>query len=288
MNSGHVRIGCGGVPALLPGRGRAPAERGLPAAARLRPARRGRCRSRLRLLDVRGPRQGRPPGRVGEGVTDPLPPQNRACASNALGSSHDRFALALRSRLSMAVPCTGFSELKFPSRFPSMACSCDARLPSDGSRRPRFPAVLSTMRALRLPARPPFDLFFSPAGTTPRLLVHSRSPAGRGRVLPNATLGFALRHTPSNIRGGPLSPECFSPCRYLHEPPWLLPAGASVAGRDSHPPDGSAFPRRTQSPICFSEKPWSSRRCAQACRSAARRCPAVASGVRPPATCRPR
>ena len=37
-------------------------------------------------------------------------------------------------------------------------CSCDARLPSDGSRRPRFPAVLSTMQALRLPARPPFGL----------------------------------------------------------------------------------------------------------------------------------
>ena len=60
-------------------------------------------------------------GRVGEGVTDPLPPQSRACASNALGSSYGRFALALRSRLSMAVPYTGYSELRFPARFPSMA-----------------------------------------------------------------------------------------------------------------------------------------------------------------------
>ena len=40
-------------------------------------------------------------------------------------------------------------------------------------------------------------------------------------------------------------PRCFSPCRYLHEPPWLLPAGATVAGWDSHPPGKRAFPRRT-------------------------------------------
>ena len=41
-----------------------------------------------------------------------------------------------------------------------------------------------------------------------------------------------------------LLPECFSPCRYLHEPPWPLPAGA-IAAWDSHPPGGRAFPRRT-------------------------------------------
>ena len=40
-------------------------------------------------------------------------------------------------------------------------------------------------------------------------------------------------------------PECFSPCRHLHEPPWPLPAGATVAGWDSHPPGRRAFPRRT-------------------------------------------
>ena len=43
-----------------------------------------------------------------------------------------------------------------------------------------------------------------------------------------------------------LLPECFSPCRYLHEPPWPLPAGATVAGWDSHPPGKRAFPRRTE------------------------------------------
>ncbi len=44
----------------------------------------------------------------------------------------------------------------------------------------------------------------------------------------------------------PFSPECFNPCRYLHGPPWLLPAGATVAGWDSHPPGKRAFPRRTE------------------------------------------
>ena len=43
----------------------------------------------------------------------------------------------------------------------------------------------------------------------------------------------------------PLTPECFRPFRYLHDPPWLLPTGATVVGRDSHPLEEGAFPRRT-------------------------------------------
>ena len=43
----------------------------------------------------------------------------------------------------------------------------------------------------------------------------------------------------------PFLPECFSPCRYLHDPPWLLPTGATAVGRDSHPPEEGAFSRRT-------------------------------------------
>ena len=43
----------------------------------------------------------------------------------------------------------------------------------------------------------------------------------------------------------PLTPECFRPYRCLHDPPWLLPTGATVVGRDSHPPEEGAFPRRT-------------------------------------------
>ena len=100
-----------------------------------------------------------PGGRVGEGVTAPLPPQNRACASNALGSSHGSFALSRRSRLSMAVPCTGCRNSSFRPVSQPWPCTCDAGLSSDGSRRPRFPAVYGTMPALRPPARRPLDLF---------------------------------------------------------------------------------------------------------------------------------
>ncbi len=39
--------------------------------------------------------------------------------------------------------------------------------------------------------------------------------------------------------------ECFSRSRYLLQPPRLLPAGATVAGRDSHPLGSGALPRRT-------------------------------------------
>ena len=44
--------------------------------------------------------------------------------------------------------------------------------------------------------------------------------------------------------GDPSSSECFSPIRCLLAPLRLLPAGATVAGRDSHPLGHSAFPRR--------------------------------------------
>ena len=60
----------------------------------------------------------------------------------------------------------------------------------------------------------------------------------------------AFTHVPARTvaeppNGGPLPPRCFSPCRHLHEPPWLLPTGATVVGRDLHPLKESAFPRRT-------------------------------------------
>ena len=61
---------------------------------------------------------------------------------------------------------------------------------------------------------------------------------GRRGVLPSSTLGWALRLTLSNIRGDPLSLKCFNPCRYLHEPLRLLPAGATV-GRAGFAPAGT-------------------------------------------------
>ena len=42
-------------------------------------------------------------------------------------------------------------------------------------------------------------------------------------------------------QGGPLASKCFSRCRCLHRPLRLLPAGATVAGRDSHPLRDGAF-----------------------------------------------
>ena len=57
------------------------------------------------------------------------------------------------------------------------------------------------------------------------------------------SLAFRPAWSPSRPRR-PVSPKCFSPCRYLHEPLWPLPAGA-IAGWDSHPPGKRAFPRRT-------------------------------------------
>ena len=42
-----------------------------------------------------------------------------------------------------------------------------------------------------------------------------------------------------------LTPGGFRPYRYLHDPPWLLPTGATVIGRVSHPLEEGAFPQRT-------------------------------------------
>ena len=40
-------------------------------------------------------------------------------------------------------------------------------------------------------------------------------------------------------------PECLRPCRYLHDPPWLRPTGATVIEQFSHLPEKSAFSRCT-------------------------------------------
>ena len=58
---------------------------------------------------------------------------------------------------------------------------------------------------------------------------------------------LALRSSWSLSRPGrPVAPECFSRSRYLLQPLRLLPAGATVAGRGSHPLGDGAFPRRTE------------------------------------------
>ena len=83
--------------------------------------------------------------------TEPLPPQTRACAIDALGSSPDRFAQACS-----AIHCCFvyvFMELRVSSSVSHQwLCTGDAPLPSSGSRWPRFPAFSGTIKALRLPA----------------------------------------------------------------------------------------------------------------------------------------
>ena len=85
---------------------------------------------------------------------------------------HFRFVVTLRSSES---PCVSLQWV----------CTCDAPLPSFGSRRPRFPAVISTMRALRPPDLRPFGLFvrqpvpWRPAGG---LCIRSRAPAIRAET----------------------------------------------------------------------------------------------------------
>ena len=86
-----------------------------------------------------------------------------------------------------------------------------------------------------LSSRPVGGLPLFPGGSTSAITV-SR-PARR-------SLAFRPAWSLSRPRR-PFSPKCFSPCRYLHEPLWLLPAGATVAGWASHPPGKRAFPRRT-------------------------------------------
>ena len=82
-------------------------------------------------------------------------------------------------------------------------------------------------------------------------------PVIRAGRLPRHTLSrpaqrsLALRPAWSlNRPWRPVTSECFRQCRYLHHPLRLLPAGATVAGRDSHPlkngalhgaPDKSAY-----------------------------------------------
>ena len=136
--------------------------------------------------------------------------------------------------------------------------SCRPRLPLAGS---RFGACLTTHRTSRVATFFPFHACqrHYPGGSkgVPASLA---SPSVFG--LPHFSGGSApaspvsrpaqrsLAFRPACSLNRPRRPfattECFSPCRYLHEPPWLLPTGATVVGRGSHPPEEGAFSRRTE------------------------------------------
>ena len=111
---------------------------------------------------------------------------------------------------------------------------------------PVLPPPPSSMRAaVTTPAEPAgaHVALFPADGSLPRYSGGSASalpvsrPAQRSLALRPA---WSLSHPRR-----PVSSKCFSRSRYLLQPLRLLPAGATLAGRDSHPLRDGAFPRRT-------------------------------------------
>ena len=85
---------------------------------------------------------------------------------------------------------------------------------------------------------------FPTDGSLPR---YSGGSASALPVSRPAQRSLALRPAWSLSRPGqPVTPKCFSRSRYLLQPLRLLPAGATVAGRGSHPLRDGAFPRRAE------------------------------------------
>ena len=183
-----------------------------------------------------------------------------------------------RSGVSGRLPPTLLDSRQWPS-----PCLRSVLLATQGPfPRPALPGVLSTTGpSVTMPAQPaprgvPVGVCAPPAGL-PVLLPFTSSmraaattparPAGArvarfpvGASLPRVTGGSALasyvfeacsaftrvaaRMVAEPSRAVLLS-ESFGLCRYLHNPLQLLPAGAKVAGRDSHALGKGAFPRRT-------------------------------------------
>ena len=118
-------------------------------------------------------------------------------------------------RLARATPPAGLPVLRpFPS---SMRAVANAPAETVGAPVARFPT----------------------AGSLPRVAGGSASAS---QVSGPARRSLALRPAWSLSRPRrPLSSKCFGRYRCLHRPLRLLPAGATVAGRDSHPLKNGAF-----------------------------------------------
>ena len=125
-----------------------------------------------------------------------------------------------------------------PRGIPVGACTPPAGLPV------LLPSPSSMRAAVTTPAEPadaPVARF--PAGGS--LPSNSGGSASALPVSRPARRSLALRPTWSLSRPRrPVAPECFSRSRYLLQPLRLLPAGATVAGRGSHPLGDGTFPRR--------------------------------------------
>ena len=127
-----------------------------------------------------------------------------------------------------------------PRGVPVAACTAPAGLPV----LLRFPSSMHADAITPAENRPVLSSLSSqPVGGLPLMTGGSASALTVSRP---ARRSLAFRPAWSlNRPRRPFSPKCFSPCRYLHEPLWPLPAEATVAGWDSHPPGKRAFPRRT-------------------------------------------
>ena len=114
---------------------------------------------------------------------------------------------------------------------------------------PGLPVLRPSSSSLRATATTPAEpvgacvAHFPTGGSLPRLrggsasAVHVSRPAQRSLALrPAGSLSRPRR---------PVTSKCFSRSRYLLHPLRLLPAGATGAGRDSHPLKDGAFSRRT-------------------------------------------
>ena len=112
---------------------------------------------------------------------------------------------------------------------------------------PVLPPPPSSMRAAVItPAEPTGARVarFPAGGSLPR---YSGGSASASPVSRPAQRSLALRPAWSlNRPRRPVAPECFSRSHYLLQPLRLLPAGATVAERGSHPQGDDAFPRRTE------------------------------------------
>ena len=136
-----------------------------------------------------------------------------------------------------------------PPRRPKLVLA-DSRLARARHRR-GFPCCCCLPLARMPPPIPrrnrsvPASLAFPTAVSLPRINGGSASalPVSRPAQRSLRVAACVLAESPT---GDPSSSECFSAVRYLPAPLRLLPAGATVAGRDSHPLGHSAFPRRTK------------------------------------------
>ena len=224
----------------------------LPEAARLHP----RCPSPTRRQARSRPDSTEPPvGQPGPFAYACDVSELSALSRGVPRQSHSRGPSPLRHPSTPEAP---FLDGHYPASSVLRASPppCRPGLPLAGFRLPRarhrqgFPCCYAfhlPCMPTPLPRRKPAgasSLSSQPVGGLPLISEGSASATPVSRPA-QRSLSFRPAWSLGHPRR-PFSPKCFSPCRYLHEPLWLLPAGATVAGWDSHPPGKRAFPRRTE------------------------------------------